>query len=62
MTPPSEAGAVHAPEAELEMMLARTAEEGARRALNDVGLGGKDAVLPIHNMRSLGIMSKRTCV
>jgi hypothetical protein len=34
------------------MMLARAAEEGARRALNDVGLGGKDAVLTIHDMRS----------
>jgi len=31
-------------------------EEGARRALSDVGLGGKDAVLTIHDMRSLGIM------
>ena len=29
------------------------AEEGARRALSDVGLGGKDAVLTIHDMRSL---------
>ena len=38
---------------ELETMLARAAEEGARRALNDVGLGGKDAVLTIHDMRSL---------
>ena len=34
-------------------MLERAAEEGARRALNDVGLGGKDAVLTIHDMRSL---------
>ena len=34
-------------------MLARAAEEGARRALSDVGLGGKDAVLTIHDMRSL---------
>ena len=54
MTPPrSDAGAVRMPEPELEMMLARAAEEGARRALNDVGLGGKDAVLTIHDMRSL---------
>lgn len=54
MTPPrSDAGAVRASEAELEAMLARAAEEGARRALNDVGLGGKDAVLTIHDMRSL---------
>jgi hypothetical protein len=34
-------------------MLARAAEEGARRALSDVGLGGQDAVLTIHDMRSL---------
>jgi hypothetical protein len=34
-------------------MLARVAEEGVRRALCDVGLGGKDAVLTIHDMRSL---------
>jgi hypothetical protein len=54
MTPPrSDAGALRASDAELEMMLARAAEKGARRALNDVGLGGKDAVLTIHDMRSL---------
>jgi len=54
MAPPrSEAGSLRASDAELEMMLARAAEEGARRALNDVGLGGKDAVLTIHDMRSL---------
>jgi len=40
-------------DAELELLLARAAEEGARRALGDVGLGGKDAVLTIHDMRSL---------
>ena len=40
-------------DADLELMLARAAEEGARRALTDVGLGGKDAVLTIHDMRSL---------
>jgi hypothetical protein len=40
-------------DAEIEPMLARAAEEGARRALSDVGLGGKDAVLTIHDMRSL---------
>jgi hypothetical protein len=57
MTPPRhEAAAVRLSDADLETMLARAAEEGARRALNDVGLGGKDAVLTIHDMRSLGIM------
>ena len=35
------------------MMLARVAEEGARRALSEVGLGGKDAALTIHDIRSL---------
>jgi len=54
MTPPrSDAGHVRMSDAELEAMLARAAEEGARRALSDVGLGGKDAVLTIHDMRSL---------
>ena len=41
------------PGPDLELLLARAAEEGARRALADVGLGGKDAVLTIHDMRSL---------
>jgi Family of unknown function (DUF6127) len=39
--------------AEAAILLARAAEEAARRALADVGLGGKDAVLTIHDMRSL---------
>ena len=51
--PQHEFGAVRVPGAELEAMLARAAEEGARRALSDVGLGGKDAVLTIHDMQSL---------
>jgi uncharacterized protein DUF6127 len=54
MTPPrSDAGHVRMSDAEFELLLARAAEEGARRALTDVGLGGKDAVLTIHDMRSL---------
>ena len=54
MTPPrNDLGAVRLAEPELEAMLARAAEEGARRALSDVGLGGKDAVLTIHDMQSL---------
>jgi hypothetical protein len=54
MTPTHhEAGAVRLSEHDLEAMLQRAAEEGARRALTDVGLGGKDAVLTIHDMRSL---------
>ena len=52
MTPPRhEAGAVRLSDHDLEAMLERAAEEGARRALSDVGLGGKDAVLTIHDMR-----------
>ncbi len=40
-------------DSEFEAMLARAAEEGARRALSDVGLGGKDGVLPIHDIQPL---------
>ena len=39
--------------AAIEGVLTHAAEEGARRALSDVGLGGRDAVLTIHDMRSL---------
>ena len=55
MTPPRHdaVGTVRLTDCELEAMLARAAEEGARWALSDVGLGGKDAVLTIHDMRSL---------
>ena len=54
MTPSHHGGsAVRLSDPDLEAMLARAAEEGARRALSDVGLGGKDAVLTIHDMRSL---------
>jgi hypothetical protein len=53
MTPPRQDPASRPADHELEAMLARAAEEGARRALSDVGLGGQDAVLTIHDMRSL---------
>jgi Family of unknown function (DUF6127) len=54
MTPSYQGGsAARMSDAHLEAMLERAAEEGARRALTDVGLGGKDAVLTIHDMRSL---------
>ena len=53
MTPPRHDAAVRLSDHELEGMLERAAEEGARRALSDVGLGGKDAVLTIHDMQSL---------
>ena len=54
MTPSHHGGSAARPsDAELEAMLARAAEEGARQAPSDVGLGGKDAVVTIHDMRSL---------
>lgn len=53
MTPPRHDAAHRLSDHDLEAMLQRAAEEGARRALSDVGLGGKDAVLTIHDMRSL---------
>ena len=54
MIPPRhEAAAGRPSEPDLEAILERAAAEGARRALSDVGLGGKDAVLTIHDMQSL---------
>ena len=54
MTPSHHGGSTgRLSDADLEAMLERAAAEGARRALSDVGLGGKDAVLTIHDMRSL---------
>ena len=52
MTPPRHDEGHRLSDHELEAMLERAAEEGAR-ALSDVGLGGKDAVLTIHDMQSL---------
>lgn len=34
-------------------MLERAAEQGARRALSDVGLEGKDAAIDVRDLRSL---------
>ena len=54
MTPPkSDDGYVRMPEAEFEELLVRAAEHGARRALADVGLDGKEAALDIRDLRSL---------
>lgn len=54
MTPPKiEAGFVRMPEDEFEAMLARAAEEGARRALVDVGLEGPEAAIDIRDLRTL---------
>jgi len=46
-------GHVRMPDAEFEELLARAAEEGARRALADAGLDGRDAALDIRDLRSL---------
>lgn len=41
------------PDVEFEELLARAAEEGARRALADAGLDGKEAALDIRDLRAL---------
>lgn len=46
-------GHVRMPDAEFEELLARAAEEGAKRALSDAGLDGKEAALDIRDLRSL---------
>ena len=54
MTPPlSDQGFVRMPDVEFEVMLARAAEKGAKRALADVGLDGEEAALDIRDLRSL---------
>lgn len=46
-------GHVRMPDAEFEELLARAAEEGAKRALADDGLDGSEAALDIRDLRSL---------
>jgi hypothetical protein len=41
------------PDAEFEELLARAAEEGAKRALAGAGLDGKEAALDIRDLRAL---------
>jgi len=53
MTPPSSEGFVRMPDAEFEAILIRAAEEGAKRALADVGLDGDEAALDVRGLRSL---------
>jgi len=54
MTPPKiDAGFIRMPEDEFEGMLSRAAEQGARRALADVGLDGPEAAIDIHDLRTL---------
>ena len=47
MNPPRSEGFVRMPDAEFEAILTRAAEEGAKRALADVGLDGDEAALDI---------------
>jgi hypothetical protein len=53
MNPPRSEGFVRMPDAEFEAILARAAEEGAKRALADVGLEGDEAALDIRDLRSM---------
>lgn len=54
MTPPPKANdQVRMSETEFEALLVRAAETGARRALQEVGLEGKDAAEDIRDLRSL---------
>ena len=46
-------GHVRMPDAEFEALLARAAEEGARRALADVGLDGTEAAMDVRDLRGL---------
>src|SRR6056297_1502299 len=58
MNPPRSEGFVRMPDAAFEVILTRAAEEGAKRALADVGLDGDEAALDIREPRS---MSDRHC-
>ncbi|ABA05206.1 probable transmembrane protein [Nitrobacter winogradskyi Nb-255] len=65
MTPPEANEQFYMSETEFEALLARAAETGARRALQEVGLEGKDAAEDIRDLRSLlaGFrLAKRTAV
>jgi len=46
-------GHVRMPDAEFEALMARAAEEGAKRASADVGLDGQEAAFDIRDLRSL---------
>ena len=46
-------GHVRMPDAEFEDLLARAAEAGARRALADVGLDGREAAMDVRDLRAL---------
>jgi hypothetical protein len=46
-------GHVRMPDAEFEALMARAAEEGAKRALADAGLDGKEAAIDVRDLRAL---------
>lgn len=46
-------GHVRMPDAEFEDLLARAAEAGAKRALADVGLDGREAAMDVRDLRAL---------
>ena len=49
----TEDGHVRMPDAEFEDLLARAAEVGAKRALADVGLDGREAAMDVRDLRAL---------
>ena len=54
MTPPrNDKGDLRMSEAEFWAFLSQAAEEGAKRALADAGIDGKDAALDLRDLRSL---------
>ena len=53
MTPRRHDDHLRMSEPEFEELLARAAKEGARRALADAGLDGRNAALDIRDLRSL---------
>lgn len=53
MSPEPRDHTIHMSQPEFEELLARVAQEGARRALADAGLDGKEAALDIRDLRAL---------
>ena len=53
MTPKRLGDMLQMSESEFEELLARAAQEGARRALVDAGLDGREAALDIRDLRAL---------
>jgi len=53
MSPEPRDNTIRMSQAEFEELLSRIAQEGARRALADAGLDGKEAALDIRDLRAL---------